>query len=102
MNSQPERQKLFDCTFKGSATVSHTFHREGHTGNFLLVSYLSIPSFSTANRLAEQTTEYKRQHGPFQKVPRRLSTQLSSVDYQRDSQDDEFEEELQDDSQVQA
>ena len=60
------------------------------------MSYLSIPQYSTANRLAEQTAEYKRQHGAFQKVPRRFSAQLSSVNYQRDSQDDEFEEELQD------
>ena len=65
------------------------------------MSYLSIQQYSTANRLAEQTAEYKRQHGSFQKVPRRLSAQLSSVNYQRDSQDDEFEEELQDDPKVQ-
>jgi len=56
-----------------------------------LVSHLSIPRYSTANRLAEQIAEYKRRHGSFSKVPRRVSTQLDSEDYDPI----EFEEELQ-------
>jgi hypothetical protein len=48
---------------------------------------------STANRLAEQTAEYKRQHGSFSRVPRRLSSQVDSGDYSQDYPTD-FEEEL--------
>jgi hypothetical protein len=64
---------------------------------FYLVSHLSIPRFSTANRLAEQTADYKRQHGSFSKVPRRFSTQLSGNNRHKSQEDDtvEFEEELQ-------
>lgn len=40
------------------------------------MSHLSIPQYSTSNRLAEQTAEYKRRHGSFTKVPRRYSTQV--------------------------
>ena len=59
------------------------------------MSHLSIPRYSTANRLAEQSADYKRQHGAFAKVPRRLSSQLSSDKsrYQFD-QEEQFEEEL--------
>jgi hypothetical protein len=57
------------------------------------VSHLSIPRYSTANRLAEQTAEYKRQHGSFSRVPRRLSSQVDSGDYSQDYPND-FEEEL--------
>ncbi|CAF2586326.1 unnamed protein product [Rotaria sp. Silwood2] len=45
------------------------------------LSHLSIPRYSTANRLAEQAAEYKRQHGSLSKVPRRVSTQVQSRDY---------------------
>lgn len=64
----------------------------------LLVSHLSIPRYSTANRLAEQSAEFKRQHGPFSKVPRRLRSQLSSRRSQNnvdEDDEDEFEEEIQ-------
>ncbi len=59
-----------------------------------LVSHLSIPRYSTANRLAEQSAEYKRQHGSFSKVPRRLSSQVDSGNYNQDYPT-EFEEQLQ-------
>ena len=57
------------------------------------MSHLSIPRYSTANRLAEQTAEYKRAHGSFSKVPRRLSSQVDSGGYDDDDPLD-FEEEL--------
>ncbi len=59
-----------------------------------LVSHLSIPRFSIANRLAEQTAEYKRRHGSFSKVPRRVSTQIDSGHYIEDDPSD-LEEEVQ-------
>jgi len=59
------------------------------------MSHLSIPRYSTANRLAEQSAEFKRQHGPFSKVPRRLRSQLSSRRSQTNDDEDEFEEEIQ-------
>jgi hypothetical protein len=46
-----------------------------------LVSHLSIPRLSIANRLAERTAEYKRRHGSFSKAPRRVSTQIDSEHY---------------------
>lgn len=58
------------------------------------MSHLSIPRYSIANRLAEQVADYKREHGSFSKVPRRLSTQIDSGDYNPDDPI-EFEEELQ-------
>jgi len=58
------------------------------------MSHLSIPRYSTANRLAEQAAEYKRRHGSFSKVPRRLSSQVDSRDYGQEDPTD-FEEELQ-------
>ncbi|CAF1981335.1 unnamed protein product [Rotaria magnacalcarata] len=45
------------------------------------MSHLSIPRYSTANRLAEQTAEYKRQYGSLTKVPRRYSSQVQQGDY---------------------
>ncbi|CAF1359026.1 unnamed protein product [Adineta steineri] len=58
------------------------------------ISSLSIPQYSISNRLAEQTADYKRQHGSFSKVPRRVSTQIDSGHYINDDPTD-FEEELQ-------
>ncbi len=55
------------------------------------MSYLSIPRYSTANRLAEQVADYKRRHGSFSKVPRRFSSQIDAEDVDPV----EFEEELQ-------
>ncbi|CAF1335904.1 unnamed protein product [Rotaria sp. Silwood1] len=55
------------------------------------ISHLSIPRFSTANRLAEQAAEYKRQHGSLSKVPRRLSTQVYYKDY-GDKNSSEFDD----------
>jgi len=57
------------------------------------MSHLSLPRYSTANRLAEQVADYKRHHGSFSKVPRRLSTHVGSGDYNPDYPV-EFEEEL--------
>lgn len=47
----------------------------------LLVSHLSIPQYSTSNRLAEQAAEYKRRYGSLSKVPRRLSSQVRFGNY---------------------
>ncbi|CAF0970633.1 unnamed protein product [Adineta ricciae] len=58
------------------------------------ISHLSIPRYSIANRLAEQTAEYKRRHGSFSKPPRRVSTQIDSGHYVED-EPTEYEEELQ-------
>lgn len=49
------------------------------------MSHLSIPQYSTANRLAEQVADYKRQHGSLSRVPRRLSSQVDSKDYDHDA-----------------
>ncbi|CAF1011318.1 unnamed protein product [Rotaria sordida] len=55
------------------------------------ISHLSIPRYSTANRLAEQAAEYKRRYGSLSKVPRRLSTQVLFGDYD-DKHPSEFED----------
>jgi hypothetical protein len=62
------------------------------------VSHLSIPRYSTANRLAEQVADYKHQHGSFSRVPRRLSSQISTGDYHPEEYDDEEGFQLQVDS----
>lgn len=46
------------------------------------MSHLSIPNYSTTNRLAEQTAEYKRVHGSLVKVPRRYSSQVQQRNYE--------------------
>jgi hypothetical protein len=56
------------------------------------VSHLSIPRYSTATRLAEQVADYKRQHGSFSRVPRRLSTQIDSSDYHHLDESEEEED----------
>lgn len=54
-----------------------TFNEKNKTTTCLLsVSHLSIPQYSVSNRLAEQVNEYKKQHGAYSKVPRRLSVHL--------------------------
>lgn len=53
------------------------------------MSHLSIPRYSTANRLAEQVADYKRQYGSLSRVPRRLSSQVDSKDYTHDALNDE-------------
>lgn len=56
-----------------------------------LVSHMSIPKFSVANRLTEQAAEYKRRNGPLSRAPRRASAPFDSVDsglYRPDSSDD--------------
>lgn len=62
------------------------------------MSHLSIPRFSTANRIAEQVADYKRQHGPFWRVPRRLSSQVDAADYTHDALNDDDELQLRVDS----
>ena len=58
------------------------------------MSHLSIPRFSTANRIAEQVADYKRHHGSFSKVPRRLNSQIDSTDYTHNTSDDDDEFQL--------
>ena len=62
------------------------------------MSHLSIPRYSTANRLAEQVADYKREHGSLSRVPRRFSTQLSSGDYRSDEVEGEERLQLHGDS----
>ncbi len=62
------------------------------------MSHLSIPRYSTANRLAEQVADYKRQHGSFSRVPRRISQQLDSGDYHPDESEEEEDFQLRVDS----
>lgn len=53
---------------------------------------MSIPKFSIANRLTEQTMEYKRRNSGGARTARRESVPFDSVDsslYQRDSHDDD-------------
>jgi hypothetical protein len=60
-----------------------------------LVAHMSIPRFSIANRLTEQTAEYKRRHDPLVRGSRRGSAPFDAVDsglYRNDSQDEEEEE----------
>jgi hypothetical protein len=65
------------------------------TKNVCLVAHMSIPRFSIANRLTEQTAEYKRRHDPLVRGSRRGSAPFDAVDsglYRNDSQDEEEEE----------
>ena len=54
---------------------------------------MSIPKFSVANRLTEQTMEHKRRNGPTARDPRRGSAPFDSVDsalYRPNSQEDDL------------
>lgn len=62
--------------------------------DYFLVSHLCIPRYTIANRIAEQTAEYKRRHGSFSKQPRRVSTKVDTGHYVED-EPKEYEEELQ-------
>ncbi len=55
------------------------------------MSHLSIPQYSTANRLAEQIADYKRRHGSFSEIPRRLSSQIDSRNYDSIDSEEEFQ-----------
>lgn len=59
---------------------------------YSLVSHMSIPKFSVANRLTEQAVEYKRRNGPTATDPRRGSAPFDSIDsglYHPVSQEDD-------------
>ncbi len=63
--------------------------------NLCLVSHISIPKFSIANRLTEQAAEYKRRNDPASRLPRRTSVPFDSVDsglYRHDSQEDNIDD----------
>ncbi|CAF0764533.1 unnamed protein product, partial [Didymodactylos carnosus] len=45
------------------------------------LSHLSIPRYSTADRLAEQTIDFKKKYGSHKAAPRRLSAPYSSHEY---------------------
>ena len=58
-----------------------------------LVSHMSIPRFSIANRLTEQAAEYKRRNGAQSKAARRQSVPFDTADsglYQNESADDDI------------
>lgn len=76
----------------GHSTLIETNLLPSNT-SFVLVSHMSIPKFSIANRLTEQAVEYKRRNGPAASDPRRGSAPFDSVDsglYRPVSQEDDL------------
>jgi hypothetical protein len=98
-NNQQKQLKLFDFFFKVLVIVSSFQSKIFFSINRFLVSHMSIPKFSIANRLTEQAAEYKRRNDPMARVARRTSVPFDSVDsglYRQDSQEDDLNNDLND------
>jgi len=98
-NNQQKQLKLFDFFFKVLVIVSSFHSKIFFSINRFLVSHMSIPKFSIANRLTEQAAEYKRRNDPMARVARRTSVPFDSVDsglYRQDSQEDDLNNDLND------
>jgi hypothetical protein len=98
-NNQQKQLKLFDFFFKVLVIVSSFQSKIFFSIHRFLVSHMSIPKFSIANRLTEQAAEYKRRNDPMARVARRTSVPFDSVDsglYRQDSQEDDLNNDLND------